>query len=110
VKTATKCWIGLAILAVISPLGLILPEHFKAGAAWGEWGLDEMRKLVGYVPQGFERLSSIWRAPMADYVFRGWEGNSLGKLSIAYVVSAMLGIAITVAVMLLLGKLLTKRR
>ena len=46
-KLTTKFWIGIVVLIVLSPLGLILPEHFKAGSAWGEWGADEMQKLVG---------------------------------------------------------------
>ncbi len=37
-KITTKFLIGIAVLIVLSPLGLILPEHFKAGSAWGEWG------------------------------------------------------------------------
>jgi len=33
-----KLWIGIGALIVLSPLGLILPDQFKAGSAWGEWG------------------------------------------------------------------------
>ena len=36
-KTTTKLWIGLGVLAIASPLGLYLPDTFKAGEAWGEW-------------------------------------------------------------------------
>jgi len=31
------------------------------------------RKAVGYVPQGLEKLGEIWKAPMPDYAFKGWE-------------------------------------
>lgn len=55
-KTVTKLWIGLGILAVVSPLGLILPEYFKAGDAWGEWGTDTIKDLVGYTPVGLEKI------------------------------------------------------
>ena len=58
-KITTKFWIGLGVLAVLSPLGLLLPEHFKAGSAWGEWGIDEIQRLAGYVPVGLEKLSSF---------------------------------------------------
>ena len=109
-KVMTKLWIGLAILIILSPIGLILPEHFKAGSVWGEWGSDEIQKLVGYIPQGLEKLSSVWSAPMSDYIFKSWKGKSLSHLSVGYIVSALLGIVITMAVMLLLGKLLTKDR
>ena len=63
-KTITKFLIGLVVLIILSPLGVILPEHFKAGSAWGEWGSDEMQKLVGYVPTGLAKLSGLWSAPL----------------------------------------------
>lgn len=108
-KTTTKLWIGLAILIILSPLALILPEHFKAGAAWGEWGAEEMQKLIGYIPHGLEKLSSIWNAPLADYALKGSEGKGLAFLSVGYIISAFVGIGVTVAVMYLLGKLLIKK-
>ena len=37
-KTTTKLWIGLGVLAVISPIGLYLPEKFKAGIGVGRMG------------------------------------------------------------------------
>lgn len=109
-KITTKLWIGIAILIALSPIGLILPEHFKAGAAWGEWGADEMQRLVGYIPQNLAKLSSIWNAPLADYCLKGWEEKGLGGLSLAYIASALIGIAVVLAVTLLAGKLLAKGR
>jgi len=108
-KTTTKLWIGLLILIVLSPIGLILPDHFKAGAAWGEWGIEEIRELVGYIPVGLEKLAVIWNAPIPDYAFKGWEEKGLGHLSIAYIFSALVGIAISVIVVMLIGKLLVRR-
>jgi cobalt/nickel transport protein len=108
-KSTTKLWIGLGVLALLSPLGLLLPEHFKAGAAWGEWGIDEIKKLVGYVPRGLEKLAPLWNAPIPDYSFKGWEQKGLSHLSLAYIVSAVVGIAVTVGASLLVGKLLAKK-
>ena len=108
-RTATKFWIGIAVLIILSPLGLILPEHFKAGSAWGEWGADEMQKLVGYIPQGLEKLSSLWNAPLPDYAFKGWEEKGLSHLSFAYITSAILGIGIIAIVVLAIGKVLVKK-
>jgi hypothetical protein len=108
-KIATKLWIGLGILIALSPLGLLLPEHFKAGSAWGEWGIDEIQKLVGYIPLGLENLSGIWNAPIPDYAFKGWEEKGLPHLSFAYIISAVIGIAVTVALVLLIGKMLSKK-
>jgi hypothetical protein len=107
-KTTTKFMIGIAVLVVLSPLGLLLPAHFKAGSAWGEWGADEMQKLVGYAPKGLEKLSSLWSAPMPDYAFKGWEEKGLSHLSLAYIVSAILGIIVIAIVVLLIGKTLSR--
>jgi len=108
-KLIAKFWVGIGILIILSPLGLILPEHFNAGSAWGEWGADEMQKLLGYIPKGFRKLSSLWNAPMPDYAFKGWEGKGLSGLSLAYIISAIIGIAIIVIVALIIGKWLVKK-
>ena len=108
-KTTAKLWIGLAVLIILSPLGLLLPEHFKAGAAWGEWGVDEMQKLIGYVPRGLEKLSSLWSAPIPDYAFKGWEDKGLGHLSFAYIISAGLGILVVVTLVWLITKILIRK-
>ncbi len=71
-KISSKLWLGILILALLSPLGIIIPEYFKAGSAWGEWGVAEIQKLAGYIPRGLERLSSLWQAPLPDYAFKGW--------------------------------------
>jgi len=108
-KTITKLWIGLIVLIAFSPLGLFLPEHFKAGDAWGEWSGDAVKELVGYVPQGFERLSALWSAPIPDYAFKGWEEKPFIDLSMAYVASAAIGILVCAGVTFLLGKFLSKK-
>jgi len=108
-KTVSKLWIGLAVFIVLSPLGLILPEYFKAGDAWGEWGTDAFEGLVGYIPQGLEKLSGLWNAPLADYTFSGWEDKGLVHLSAAYIFSAVLGITVTALIIFGIGYLLSKR-
>jgi len=108
-KITTKLWIGLGVLIALSPLGLLLPDHFKAGDAWGEWGTDGVKELVGYIPQGLEKLSGLWSAPIPDYAFKGWEGKGLGSLSFAYIFSAIVGISFIVLIVFLLGKVLAKK-
>jgi len=109
-KITTKFWIGLAILVILSPLGLLLPGYFKADGAWGEWGVDEIRKLIGYVPQGLNKLSQFWNSPMPDYAFKGWENKSLVHLSISYVVSAIIGVLVIICAVFLIGKFLSKNK
>lgn len=108
-KLISRFWIGIAVLIVVSPLGLILPAHFRAGSAWGEWGADEMQKFAGYVPQGLAKLGSLWTAPIPDYAFKGWEEKGLSHQSFAYIISAVLGVLIIVVVVVLLGRFLAKK-
>jgi cobalt/nickel transport protein len=103
-------WIGLAVLALLSPIGIIIPDKVKAGAAWGEWGTDEIEKMLGYVPQGMKRFSEMWRAPLPDYDLKGWDQMGLGMQSLGYIFSAIVGMAITVAVILILGKVAIKEK
>ena len=108
-KTTLKLWIGMGILILLSPLGLFLPEHFKAGDAWGEWGTEAIKELVGYIPPGLERLSRLWSAPIPDYAFKGWEEKGLSQLSFAYIISAVVGIVIIVLIVLLIGRVLARK-
>ncbi len=94
-------WVLLGVLVVASPLGLLAP-----GTAWGEWGAEELAELgLGFVPEGLERLGSLWGAPIPDY-----DLPALGNASLAYILSAAVGIAVTVLVVWLLATLLAGRR
>jgi len=108
-KIMTKLWIGLGVLAVLSPLGLLLPEKFKAGSAWGEWGTAEIGELMGYIPKGLDKLAGLWSAPIPDYAFKGWEEKPLFNLSLAYIFSALTGILLCVGAVFVLGKILSKK-
>lgn len=109
-KTTKKFWIAVAILAFLSPLGIFLPEYFKAGSAWGEWGMDEVKYLTGYMPQGLARLSELWKSPFPDYAFKGWEEKGLSHLSFAYIISALTGMAASAVLVYFISKALIKKR
>ena len=108
-KLTTKLCIGIGILALLSPLGLLLPEHFKAGTAWGEWGADEIKTLTGYIPEKLGKLSGLWKAPMPDYAVKGWKHKGMAHISFSYIISAVAGIGITAALVYILGKILAKK-
>ena len=108
-KLTTKLWTALGTLILFSPLGLILPAYFKAGSAWGEWGSDEIEKMVGYVPHGLARFGELWKAPLPDYAFKGSGEKGLTHLSLAYLGSAVLGVAVVAFAAWLIGKLLAKK-
>jgi cobalt/nickel transport protein len=101
-KLQWKLWIGLVILALLTPLGVLLPMQFQAGEAWGEWSTDGLAKLIGYVPEQLKRLSSLWTAPLPDYGF-GSEPASLTVQIISYLISGLLGmLAVGLAMYLIL--------
>lgn len=102
-----KLWIGIGILTLLVPIGLILPEVFKAGGAWGEWGAEEIKAIAGYVPEGLRRISHLWSAPIRDYAFTGWDkgARSYG----AYIVSGIIGVGLVVALSYIIGKVLRKK-
>ena len=104
-----KLLIRLFIMALLSPLGIVLPEKFHSEDAWGEWGLDKIEKMLGYVPAGMKKISELWKAPVPDYNFGG-EGAPLSTQIISYIASAVLGIAIVAAVVYLLSKFLVKHK
>jgi hypothetical protein len=98
-----KLWIALLILLILTPLGIWLPRLFGAGGAWGEWGPEEVKKLIGYVPEGMRKLKDFWKAPITDYEIRGWSPTA------GYLVSGLLGIVIVLLFTFLIGKILSKK-
>lgn len=103
-----KLWIGLVIMALLTPIGIILLEKFNAGDAWGEWGTDTLEKLLGYVPEGLKKLADLWKAPIPDYNLGG-ESSPLIIQVVSYVISGILGIAVVGGVIYLISRLLVKK-
>jgi len=97
----TRLGIALAALVLLSPLGLYLPAKLHAGAAWGEWGSEEIRAEIarqtgapGYVPAGIKRSEeSGWKAPLPRYALPGQQAAPLSKLSLSYIFSGAVGVA-----------------
>jgi len=94
----TGLWVGLAVLVVASPLGLLAP-----GTAWGEWGTEELKSRgLQSIPAGLEQLSTLWGAPLSNYNL-----PALGNTNLGYVLSAVVGIAIIALLVWLFTSLLT---
>jgi len=101
-------WASLAVLLLLTPLGIL-----TAGTAWGEWMSSDfadpaVRRHIAaasfhhaapaHVPEGLQRLSSIWTAPFARYAPPYISGARFG-----YLLSAMFGAGLIVLIFLLLG-------
>jgi hypothetical protein len=108
-KTTRKLWIALAVLALLSPLGLILPAYFNAGGAWGEWSAEELRKLIGFVPAGMERLSRLWQAPLPDYAVPGQHPGIIHR-GLGYVLTALIGLAVTAGFAYILARVFGRKK
>ncbi len=84
---------ALAVMALLTPGGLYFPEIMKAGGAWGEWSVAEIRKLVGYAPREMERSAQTWKPPMPGYALPGQGQAPLRQRGLAYALSAVAGVA-----------------
>ncbi len=95
-----RYWLILAVLALLSPLGLL-----SDGTAWGEWDGDGLKETLGFVPQGMEQLGDFWQALFPDYSMK-FLGDSTLSQSVGYIFSAIIGGAIIYVAILGISKLL----
>lgn len=93
----------LFILSIACPIGILLPEYFQSGDAWGEWDLKTIKERTGIEPKGMAKDAAMWKAPVPDYQIGN--NTSLAKRSGDYIFSAVLGIILTLLVTFLLIKL-----
>lgn len=98
---------GLVVLVVLTPLGILLPLAFRSGDAWGEWGTETLRTLLGYLPEGLKRTADLWKAPLADYALGGKAPGTALQV-VYYLLSGVLGAALVAGVVYILSKALTK--
>ncbi|MCM2358536.1 MAG: cobalt transporter CbiM [Geobacteraceae bacterium] len=96
---------GLGVLALLSPLGVIVPWLAGAGTTWGEWGAAELGGLTGFVPEGVERLGRVWRAPLGDFLLADPDRGGVVLASLASLLAAALGIALLVICARVCGRL-----
>jgi len=109
-KAYRPLWVAVLVMALVSPLGLYLPDLMRAGSAWGEWGLGEIKHMIGYVPPGMQRLSDLWKAPLPDYGLPGQAESPFLHRSLSYILSALLGIGLCGGTALVVTRWLVKKR
>jgi hypothetical protein len=80
--------IFILVVIALSPLGLI-----AEGPAWGEWSVEEIKTMIGYVPQSIEQTKPLINAMIPDYEISG-----MGSLASTWI-SAILGVGLVFAVM-----------
>jgi cobalt/nickel transport system permease protein len=97
-------YVFVAILICLVPLGLL-----AEGTAWGEWGAEEIAEVIsggqalGYTPAGMADGFSL-SVLMPDYTLAGIPDVA------AYVLSAVIGVAILVILFRLIGSMMKEKR
>ena len=93
--------IAISILVILTPLGVL-----ASGTAWGEWGISEIKTMLGFVPKGM--LTGLnFNSIMPEYTI-----PTISNESIAYVVSAITGIVlimVTFMMMVLFKRTISKK-
>jgi cobalt/nickel transport system permease protein len=90
-------WVGLVVLIIATPLGLLAP-----GTAWGEWSSNQLaNRGFSFVPEGLAKLEGLWGAPLAAYNL-----PALGNARLGYVLSAVVGIVLIAVIAWLFSALL----
>ncbi|MFN5060089.1 MAG: cobalt transporter CbiM [Chloroflexota bacterium] len=111
-----RLWVMIAIMMILSPLGLI-----AAGTAWGEWGAEEFadpaarqaiteaslgaEPPVSSTPAGLESLGSWFEAPIPDYAVPFISHEAVG-----YIFSAVMGTGLVMLCFLLYGAIADRFR
>ena len=100
-KSLRWMWAGFAVLVLLTPIGVLAP-----GTAWGEWGVDRFAsELKMAVPVGLAKFSGLWSAAIPDYAPAFIKNPFVG-----YLFSAVVGAALCVAVVWVVGKLISSRK
>jgi cobalt/nickel transport protein len=108
-KPHKKYIIFIGALIVLSPLGLIIPDLFKAGDAWGEWSVESVKEQIGIEPAGMKKDAAIYTAPVPDYNL-GKEDDPLPKLSLSYIMSGLIGTGIILILTFVTVKLMSRKQ
>jgi cobalt/nickel transport system permease protein len=102
-NTSRRLWIGLSVLIVLTPLGLL-----ASGTAWGEWGTKELMEMLGFVPERLEGMMHFWQSLFPDYMVAELEGL-VGSV-IGYLLSAIIGTAVVVLSAFIVSRLIFSER
>jgi cobalt/nickel transport system permease protein len=83
-----RLWMLLAVLVMLTPLGLLAP-----GTAFAEWSASELGGLFGITPPvGLSNLENSYNAPLSGYRIPG--ATTFSQLGLEYVLAAVIGVSI----------------
>lgn len=95
-------------MTFLTPLGILLPMVFNAGDAWGEWSAETVKDLIGYVPEGLQKYTDTYKAPITEYSLNTSD-HKVSHQSGYYIISGLIGAALTLGVTILLSKIIIRK-
>ena len=90
------------MLVVLCPIGLL-----AVGTAYGEWGPDDIKDMIGYVPAGLSRCQNSGILSLPDYDF-GEGHDTVPAAAPGYYISAIIGVILCAGIMFGVGKVVAK--
>jgi cobalt/nickel transport system permease protein len=108
-RSLQRLWLAVTALMLLTPVGIL-----AAGTAWGEWSPSELAQAappgavstaVPAAPAGLQRLSNLWTAPFPAYAPTFVRSRGFG-----YLLSAMFGVGLVLALSLFMRRLLDRNR
>jgi hypothetical protein len=99
-KNFRKLWIALGVFIILTPLGLL-----ATGTAFGEWGTDQLKEEFGFLPAGLTRFADLWHhVLLPDYSLPVLGSSTAGSV-IGYILSAIIGVVLIIAVFTVFSKM-----
>jgi cobalt/nickel transport system permease protein len=107
-ESFNKLWGAIIGLVLLVPLGLL-----ASGGAFGEDSAEDIKKALGYVPDGLASLGGWFHALLQDYGIPNSpfaaEATDLLHQSIGYYAAAVVGIAIIAGLTIVVSRLVAAR-
>jgi hypothetical protein len=76
-----------------------------AGTAFGEWGTDQLKDKIGFVPTGLAKFTDLWHhVLLPDYSLPALGGSTAGSI-LGYILSAIIGVALIVIIFTVFSKM-----
>ncbi len=94
---AKRAWLVVILLIALVPIGLITDNP-----AWGEWDIDKLEKMVGFIPKGIKD-SHQYSGIFSDYTVSGF-----GSIS-GYYISAIVGVTLLLLIYSLLHYMVKRK-
>jgi hypothetical protein len=103
-KNYRKLWMGLGLLILMSPLGLLFLRQLRLAAPGGEWGSEELKSMLGHVPTRLENYRDF-ESDLARLFDAGLQ--SPGRPRQPTSLCGVIGASVIVAICLGLGRWLS---